>query len=297
MRLDVVLVQRVAGMSRAQARRLTSEGKVRINGRRAKKGDPLVPGDRVELEELPIPTDFTAAPDPDLPLAVVYEDARLVAVDKPPQVPSHPLRPDERGTVAGALAARYPEMRSVGYSPREPGIVHRLDTDTSGLLVAARDEATFDALRSDLKAGRWEKRYTAMVSGHLGAPRIVDFPLCRDPQDRRRVLACLLESEVLRYEARPAETELLSAEPIGPHTLVEVRARTASRHQIRAHLAALGHPLVGDALYEGPSLEGLSRHFLHASRIELELGGDRIVVESLLAPDLRAAVDALGRDA
>jgi 23S rRNA pseudouridine1911/1915/1917 synthase len=203
MRLDVVLVQRVAGMSRAQARRLTSEGKVRINGRRAKKGDPLVPGDRVELEELPIPTDFTAAPDPDLPLAVVYEDARLVAVDKPPQVPSHPLRPDERGTVAGALAARYPEMRSVGYSPREPGIVHRLDTDTSGLLVAARDEATFDALRSDLKAGRWEKRYTAMVSGHLGAPRIVDFPLCRDPQDRRRVLACLLESEV-RDPRRPS---------------------------------------------------------------------------------------------
>jgi len=140
-RLDVVLVRRVDGMSRAKARRMVQDGLVRVNGRRVRKGTRLRAGDRVQLAELPRPTDFTPASAPDLPLSVVHEDPHVVIVDKPAGQPTHPLRPHERETLANALLARYPEMEGVGYALREPGILHRLDNDTSGLLVAARTRA------------------------------------------------------------------------------------------------------------------------------------------------------------
>lgn len=294
-RLDVVLVSHVETLSRAKARRLTEEGEVRVNGRRARKGSTVSVGDRVVVQELPPPSEFDAAAAPDLPLSVVYEDARVVVADKPAGVPSHPLRPDEKSTMAGALVARYPEMAGVGYARREPGIVHRLDTDTSGLIVAARDAAAFEALRDALRAGRFDKHYLALCAGRLGAPGIVDFPIAAKPGDPRRVVACMLESEVARLKPQPAETELLSAEPAGEMTLVEVRARTARRHQIRAHLAAMGHPLAGDELYGGPAVAGLGRHFLHASSLRFpHPDGDREVqAQAPLPEDLRRTLDSV----
>ncbi|MFW5926071.1 MAG: RluA family pseudouridine synthase [Myxococcota bacterium] len=290
-RLDVVLVRRVGDMSRAKARRLIAQGAVRINGRRVRKGQPVQPGDRIGVDAVPPPADFPAAPDPDLPLRVAHEDARVVVVDKDPGVPSHPLRPEELGTVAGALVARYPEMAGVGYGLREPGLVHRLDTGTSGLLVAARDTEAFEHLRGALRAGRFDKRYQALCAGRLGAPRLVDHPIASTRKDPRRVVVCREPGEASRLRARPAETEVLEAEPAGPMTWLTVRARTARRHQVRAHLAALGHPLVGDAIYGGPPLEGLGRHFLHAGHLAFpHPDGGEVQVTAPLPPDLQRAL-------
>lgn len=266
-RLDVLLVRRVEGMSRAKARRLIEGGGVQVNGRRARKGARVASGDRVHLDEAPTPSDFPARPDPDLPLNIVYEDAHLVVADKQAGVPSHPLRLDERGTLAGALVARYPEMAVVGYAQREPGILHRLDNDTSGLLIAARSAHAFELLRAMLTAGRIEKRYLTLVAGNPGV-RTIDAPIAPHPSDPRRVHACIDPLDRRRPKARPAFTEILRTKRIGSkHFLLEVRASVAVRHQIRAHLAAIGHPLVGDWLYGGASVNGLHRHFLHAARI------------------------------
>ena len=128
--MDVVLARRIRDLSRARAKALIEEGAVRVDGRRVKKSYIVATGDRVTLDSLPEPVDFCAAPDPDFPLVVLLEAQGYVVVDKPAGAPSHPLREDELGTLAGALVARYPEMRNVGYSRREPGILHRLDTDT-----------------------------------------------------------------------------------------------------------------------------------------------------------------------
>lgn len=295
-RLDVLLVKRVDGMSRAKARRMIEDGSVRVNGRRARKGARLSSGDHIVLEEMPTPSDFPALPAPELPLVVRYEDAHLVLVDKPARLPSHPLRPDERETLAGALLARYPEMATIGYALREPGLLHRLDNDTSGLVLAARSAQAFDALRALLVGGAIDKRYLALVAGPAIPPGIIDAPIAQHPSDPRRVHPCVDPLDRRRSKARPAKTEIVRVSRVGERfALLEVRASVAVRHQIRAHLAAYGHPLVGDWLYGGPSLEGLDRHFLHASRIAFDhpIERTRVDVSSPLPDELSAIVRRL----
>ncbi|HSN84945.1 MAG TPA: RluA family pseudouridine synthase [Polyangiales bacterium] len=269
-RLDVVLARRVPGLSRGRARALLEAGRVRVGGRLVKKSYLLQEGDRVTLDLLPGPADFHATPDPELPLEILLETESFVVVDKPAGVPSHPLEEGERGTLAGALVARYPEMRGVGYRRREPGIVHRLDTDTSGVMLAARTAEAFRALREDLRAGRIEKRYLARCVGVVSAPSIIEIPIASDPRDSRKVRACTDEREAKRLRARPARTEVISSKPAPHGSLVEVRANHARRHQIRVHLASIGHPLLGDTLYGGPRLDHPDRHLLHA--VSLKIG-------------------------
>lgn len=291
-RLDVLLVRRVDGMSRAKARRMIQDGLVKLNDRRAKKGARVSQGDTVALEELPRPTDFVAQAAPEVPLEVVHEDRHLVVVNKPAGMPTHPLRPHERQTLANALIARYPEMERVGYALREPGILHRLDNDTSGLLVAARSQAAFERLREMLSEGAIEKAYEALVDGYVQAPMEIDRPIAPHPSDPRRVHVCMDHADRRLPAARPARTELARAERVGSATLVDVHAPVAVRHQIRAHLAAVGHPLVGDWLYGGSGIDQLGRHFLHASRIALAhpFGGARLEVTADLPDDLREAL-------
>lgn len=268
-RVDVVLARRIPELSRARAKALIEEGGVRVGGRRVKKSYTVSAGDRVMLESLPRPADFYAAPDPDLALEVLVENESYVVVDKSAGVPSHPLKEGELGTLAGALVARYPEMRDVGYSKREPGILHRLDTDTSGVMLAARDQETFNRLRKQLQAGEIEKRYLARCQGIVTAPIVIETPIANDPHDRRKVRACTDPREIKRLRARPARTEVLTSIPAPHGSLVEVRANNARRHQIRAHLASIGHPLLGDPLYGGPSLETPPHHLLHALSIQI----------------------------
>ncbi len=293
-RLDVVVVARVSGMSRARARRLAEEGKIQVNGRPARKGRTLTTGEKVSLLELPQSPAFAALPDSSLDLMVLHEDAHLVVVDKPPGIASHPLRSDELGTVASFLVARYPEMADVGYAAREPGILHRLDIGTSGALLAARDVATFDALRDELRRGHVDKHYLALCRGRVTAPMVIEAPIDADPSDRRRVR--VHEKGHAPAGARHARTEVVSARHGETMSLVDARARTGARHQVRAHLAHVGHPLAGDARYGGPVVPGLAHHFLHAHTLAFThpVTGERVSVEAPLPADRRKVLEASG---
>jgi 23S rRNA pseudouridine1911/1915/1917 synthase len=250
-RLDRVLCNRLT-LSRAQVKRLFEAGEVRRNGRRAGKGELCARGDRVELgAEL---RDSRALPD-ELALDVRYEDGALVIIDKPPGMPSHPLRPGELGCAANALLARYPEMGGTGYDDRQPGLVNRLDNDTSGLLLAARSPESFAALRAALESGAIEKRYLALVSEPV-RPQTIELSLAPSPRHRARVEVNPL--------GRPAQTVIESCRDHGELFVVHVRASRAYRHQVRAHLAAIGAPIVGDTLYGGAFG---ARHYLHASQL------------------------------
>ena len=296
-RLDVFIAGELDGLSRARARALVADGKVRINGHIARKGSRLRSGDRVQVsvnepDELKTSARFDPEPDGGLDLQIVYQDRFLVVVDKPAGVPCHPLRPGEHRTVASALLARFPEMAGISTDRREAGLVHRLDTETSGLLMAARDPDTLVRLRAALKSGGVEKRYRALCAGRIDAPQRITNWLRSDRADRRRVKVVLRAGK----RTRPASTQILKSEPAGELSLVRIGLYAARRHQIRAHLAWLGHPLAGDRLYGGPDLPGLDRHFLHASEIRLAhprySAPLRLISE--LPADLRGVLAGLG---
>ena len=251
-RLDRVLCERLT-LSRSQVKRLFDAGEVRRNGRRAGKGELVAHGDRVDLgAEL---RDSSALPDPEVTLEVLHEDPYLVVVDKPAGIPSHPLRPGELGCAANGLLARYPEMAGTGYDDRQPGLVNRLDNDTSGLLLVARSPEIFAQLRSALETGQIDKSYLALTT-HPVRPQRIELSLSPSPRHRARV--------EINPLGRPATTVVHACRPHGALFLVEARAGRAYRHQVRAHLAAVGAPILGDALYGG---DFGPRHYLHAARL------------------------------
>ena len=285
-RLEAFVLAALSGWSRRLVRQLIADGAVRVNGRRAAKGLRLRAGDRVTLPALPA----TLAPQPELALPIVHEDAALVAVDKPGGMPAHALDPRDRDTAAAFLLARYPEMAVVG-DRLAPGLVHRLDTGTSGLLLAARTPEAHAAVRDALRARQVEKRYVAVVAGdarELDAATIAE-PLAHDPGDRRRMTAACGD-----VRAWPAETRVVVRTPGAERSLVEVVIRTGVTHQVRVHLALRGHPVVNDVLYGGPvepSLAG-GRHALHAARLALAhpADGRPLVLEVPVPDELRALV-------
>ena len=282
-RLDTFLRGALPAMSRRLVRRLIAEGAVCVNGRPAAKGVRVAPGDRVTLPDLPA----TITPEPGLALAVLHEDDALVALDKPGGMPGHALDPRQRGTAAAFLLARYPEMADVG-DPLAPGLVHRLDSGTSGLLVAARTRAAHCALRAALRARAVEKRYLAWVAGDASAldGARVALPLAHDPRDRRRMLPA-----TAGVRAWPAETRLAIVAAGRERSLVEATILTGVTHQVRVHLAARGHPVLGDVLYGGaPAGLPRGRHALHAAGLTLPhpTDGRPLSLSALLPADLAA---------
>jgi 23S rRNA pseudouridine1911/1915/1917 synthase len=262
-RLDKA-VARLFGVSRHRAMEWIADGRVRVDGRRAPKGAPVQPGARISVER---PPPEQPSPQPELPIRIVHADAHVVVADKPAGMPSHPLKPGEKGTAANALVGRFPELATIGPSLREGGLVHRLDTDTSGLLLAARTDAAHAQLRAQFAARTVEKGYLALVGGELHAGGEIAVPLLHDPRDPRRMLAASDPEYAQEHGARPAVTTFSPRERRGGFTLLDVEIATGVMHQIRAHLSFIGHPLAGDALYGGPDLPGLARHFLHAARL------------------------------
>jgi 23S rRNA pseudouridine1911/1915/1917 synthase len=278
-RLDKLLCTKVPGLGRAAVKRLFAQGRVRVTTetggrRRAAKGDVAVAGWVVEIDVEP--GDAGALADPEAPLTVVLETERMLVLDKPAGQPTAPLEPGEKGALANALVARFPDVKSCGFSPREPGLCHRLDTDTSGLVLAARDPDAFATLTGALKDGRLDKRYLLVVKAEgLPDEGTIDIPLAPHPKDRRRVLPCIHPRDVHRYAPRPASTTYRKISEKDGLALVEARAPKALRHQIRAHFAAIDHPLIGDVLYGGDATSGITRQALHACRITW--GGDATV--------------------
>ena len=250
------------------------------------------PGSRISVtttEEDPRPV-----PQPELALTVLYSDEALVFVDKPSGWPSHPLKPGERGTVANALAARFPECIDASEDPREGGLCHRLDVQTSGVLAAARTREAWTKMR-ELFGGRdIDKRYWALVSGPIADEGEIELPLRHHPRHPDRV-----EAAADGVDARDAFTTFQVLGRSGEYSLVEARIHTGVLHQVRAHLASIGAPLVGDEQYGGPPLEGLNRFFLHARSLELRhpLSGRTLRVEAPLPPELTAALERIGLEA
>ena len=289
-RLDKA-VARLFAVSRGRAMEWIAEGRVRVDGKRAPKGTPVAPGARVSVA---MPPPDQPAPQPELAIRIVHADQHVVVADKPAGMPSHPLKPGEKGTAANALVGRFPELAAVGPAAREGGLVHRLDTDTSGLLLAARTDAAHALLRAQFAARSVEKGYLALVAGELHAGGEIALPLAHDPQDARKMRAASDPEYAESVGARPALTRFLPLSRKGGLTLVEVEIATGVMHQIRAHLAFIGHPLAGDALYGGPELAGLSRHFLHAARLGFaHPDGGRARYESPLPPDLASVLEGL----
>jgi 23S rRNA pseudouridine1911/1915/1917 synthase len=295
-RLDKVVIAALPGLGRKGARRLFEEGKIKVNGKRPSKGELAREGDEIQIA-LPTVAGVGAVPDPEAPLDVRLETSEVVVADKPPRQPTAPLRPGEKGALANALLARYPEMAEIGHSPREPGLVHRLDTDTSGLVMAARTAAAFATLTAGLRSGAVKKSYLLVCASEgLGSSGTIEFPIAHHPKDKKRMYACIHPRDVTRYQPRPASTEFRVERVAGPWALVEARASAAIRHQIRVHFAAIEHPLAGDALYDGPELAGLSRHALHANYIAWKGDAevDAFEVRSPLPADLASAFPELG---
>lgn len=283
-RVDKALARFYPAAGRRQLAQLFAEGAVRVNGRRASKGDRVAVGDTIELTREPVHgAALRPAPDPDVPLIVLAERSELVAVAKPAGVPSQPLRAGELGTMANAIAFRFPECVAIGDDPRDGGLVHRLDIGTSGVLIAARTQDAHRALRAAFGAGMVVKHYLAITDGRPVA-RECDAPLA---QRGKRAVVDLAEG-------LPAYTEIAVERTLPGHALVRCIARTGRMHQVRAHLAHVGAPLTGDALYGGAPLPGHDGFFLHAERVALPLGGEQLVVTAPLPDRFARALTACG---
>jgi 23S rRNA pseudouridine1911/1915/1917 synthase len=292
-RLDKYLAERVKDLSRSAAQRLIDGGQITVNGELAKASYKVRAGDLV-VGMLPAdqPQELEAE---EIPLSVVYEDEALLAVDKPAGMVVHPAPGHPGGTLVNALLAYCPELATSG-DPR-PGIVHRLDRDTSGLILVAKRDKVRRALQQQFKDRQVYKAYMALLNGHLQpAFGRVEAPIGRDAQHRQRMAVqpggreAITEYHVLEQFAHQVGPQA------GEFSLVEAEPLTGRTHQIRVHFASIGHPVVGDTVY-GQRRSGLPvpRQFLHARKLGFKhpLTGQRMQLESPLAADLGPVLDLL----
>lgn len=279
----------LTGWPRAAVQLLVQSGDILVDGHSVAKSHRLHAGAVIELLAEP-QADAPPEPEADVVFDVHHCDADVLVVAKPAGLVVHPGAGNERGTLVNGLLARFPEIAAIG-DPMRPGIVHRLDRDTSGLMVVARSERAYESLVEALAARSVERRYVALVWGRLAAPRgIVDAPIGRSVARRTRM--------AVREEGKPARTEYevheVFADPVCSR--LECRLDTGRTHQIRVHLAAIGHPVVGDAAYGGVRASlALHRPFLHAAVLAFDhpVSGERLRFEEPLPGDLQAVLDRL----
>ncbi len=293
-RVDVFLAGLLPGCSRSQVQRLIKEGRVRIGARAVRPNTTLHAGDVVAVE-VPAPAPAAPVAEP-LPLSIVYEDPEFIVIDKPPGMVVHPGAGHESGTLVNALLHHIHDLSGIGGELR-PGIVHRLDRGTSGLLVVAKNDAAHLELSRQFHDREVEKEYVALVWGLVHSGRRIDLPIGRDPVSRHKMSA-------RARRARSAVTRITRASDLGDVSLAHVAIATGRTHQIRVHLSAIGHPVVGDPTYGGVrrhlparlrALASLDRPFLHAARLALHHPSDGRPMEftAPLPADLQRVLDAL----
>ncbi|TMG02236.1 MAG: RluA family pseudouridine synthase [Chloroflexi bacterium] len=285
-RLDTFIARRCPELSRSQARRLIDEGLVSVNGRQAKPSEGVTAGLSVNVT-IPPPETIELAPEA-IPLTIIYQDGDIIVLDKPAGLTVHPAPGHPSGTLVNALLAACPDLQGIAGTLR-PGIVHRLDKDTSGLMVVAKNYRAQRALQHQLKEREVRKTYLALVKG-VPSPRegTIGAPIGRHPKNRKKMAVVA--------DGRESTTRYRVREEIagGKYSLLEVEPVTGRTHQIRVHLAAIGHPVVGDATY-GRSSESIGRQFLHAHKLAfaMPLGGRTVEFVSPLSADLREALSRL----
>ena len=288
-RLDLFIGEALK-MSRSKLKNLFEADAVRVNGFRGKKGQTVRSGDKVVCKRQN--EDLTLIAQPGYPVAVLKSDDYYVFVDKPSGMPSHTLRPGETGTLANALIAQFPECAQASDDPREGGICHRLDTETSGILLAARSKEAWQAARNLFTERAIDKRYFALVNGPLADQGVIELNLKHRPGPIDRMVP---DSEG-REDSRPARSSFRIIERQAGQSWIEVKIETGVLHQVRAHLAAIGAPLMGDELYGGEKWPGSRRFFLHAHSLEFvhPFTGQSTRAESPLPPELHDELKSRG---
>ncbi|MBI3400608.1 MAG: RluA family pseudouridine synthase [Acidobacteria bacterium] len=281
--------------SRSQIQRLIKEGLILVAGRPGKANQPVKAGQNVAVD-VPAPVEATPAPEA-LPLPIVYQDSDVIVVDKPAGMVVHPATGHASGTLVNALLHHVDDLSGIGGEKR-PGIVHRLDRGTSGLMVVAKHDAAHEELARQFHDREVEKEYIALVWGEVMAGRRIDLPIGRDPGDRKKMSARARRS-------REAVTRITKAEHFGRMlTLAHLAIHTGRTHQIRVHLSAIGHPVVGDPVYGGVhrrvpgdlrAVTHLNRPFLHAAHLVFKHPGDsrKLAFTSPLPEDLQRVLDEL----
>ncbi len=262
LRLDRYLAAVVPGLTRSRAQRLIEAGGVSVNGKPAKASYATVAGDRVAVAGAtgPAPAEVPPAPEA-IPLRIVYEDAYLIVLDKAAGMVVHPAPGHAGGTLVNALLAHTAHLGNA--TSTRPGIVHRLDKDTSGLMLVAKDDATLAALGAEMRRHAVTKQYLALVEGRLEPPNgAIEAPIGRDPRFRQRMA-------VVAQGGRVARTLYATERVIGGRSLLRLTLVTGRTHQIRVHCAAVGHPVVGDPLYGRAQPPQPPRIFLHAAHLAL----------------------------
>lgn len=294
-RLDQLLVNKFPNLSRSNIQKLIHQGHVLLAGQPVKPSTRVQPGDVITMT-LPASASASSAvalqPET-IPLDVVFEDEALIVLNKPAGMVVHPAHGHTAGTLVNALLARYPDLLAMtqvdAAAAARPGIVHRLDRDTSGLIIVARTPSALRHLRRQFKARTVEKTYLALVFGRPKAPEgIIDVPLGRDPHHRQKFAP--------RPDGKPARTRYRLLKDFGEYSLLEIGLETGRTHQIRVHLAWLKCPVVGDAVYgRKKNALGLKRQFLHAWRLRFDhpRTGEAVELEAPLADDLQAVLDRL----
>jgi 23S rRNA pseudouridine1911/1915/1917 synthase len=284
-RLDSYATSRCPQLSRSHVQRLIDDGLVTVNGRASKSGYKLREGDRIVVD---VPSPQPIAPQPeDIPLSIVYEDDDLLVIDKPAGLTVHPAPGHSEHTLVNAILAHCP-LLSINGSIR-PGIVHRLDKDTSGLMMIAKNDAAQRDLSNQIKSRSVLKQYMVLVHGHLSPEKgVIDAPIGRDPNARKRM--AVVDS------GREARTRYSVLKYLNGYTLLEVTLETGRTHQIRVHMSATGFPVVGDAVY-GKKSDVAARQFVHASRLGFNLPSDgkRVEFTAPLPVDLEEAVERVAR--
>lgn len=291
-RLDQWLAVELPHLSRSQLQKLIRQEQIWLNGRSVRPSAAVQPGDVITIH---LPAPAAASPQPEsVALEIVYEDDDLVVINKPAGMVVHPAQGHTSGTVVNALLARYPDLADLtaddSAAAGRPGIVHRLDQDTSGLMMIARTAAALHQLQHQFKAREVEKIYLALVYAQPAAPEgIIDVPLGRDPQHRQKFAP--------RPDGKPARTHYRLLESYGAYSLLEIGLETGRTHQIRVHLAWLKCPVVGDTVYgRKKNVLGLPRQFLHAWRLCFQhpRTGQTLRLEAPLPQELQLILNQLG---
>lgn len=277
LRLDKFLIKELSEQSRAFLQKLIKQDLISVNGKRVKQSYTLKIGDIVSVE-IPEKKEISLEPDSGIKFEVLHEDKNFVVVNKPAGLTAHPSENETGGTLVNGLLAKYPDVVGVGEDRLRPGIVHRLDKDTSGVMIVARNNETFQFLKDQFKNRKTVKKYIALVSGDIKKENgVINFPIARKRNMPTKQVAVRNENQA-RGTVRDAVTEFKVVRHIKidgkDFTLVEVSPKTGRLHQIRVHFAAIGHPVAGDMKYgsrDKVSIKNLHRQFLHAESLEIDV--------------------------
>jgi 23S rRNA pseudouridine1911/1915/1917 synthase len=308
LRLDRFLAARIPGLSRTRLQAMNTAGAIRVNGRARPDSYALAPGEIVEIDAPSRPDDALSAPSPQsIPVSVIFEDESLVVVNKPAGMVVHPAHGNRGGTLVNALLGRGTPLSGLGSGDR-PGVVHRLDKDTSGVIVLAKSDAAYRSLAAQFRDQATSKIYHAIVHGHVRSREItVEEPIARHPVHRQRMA-------VVRARGRAARTDVFVVDTYEHFDYIRVSTHTGRTHQIRVHMAHVGNPLLGDPVYGGRRQRGVSspprmratferlmklvpRHALHATRLSFTHPETqvRLTFTTALPGDMRAALETLYR--